>query len=198
MLRKTMVFLVLFVSLSLIYGSATYYFLAPRALQPFMGFAVYSETGSLSGYVPGSPLSVPANLTVQWHLRVTNMMGTVQFARVIVRLGNLSTTTPTVNDSGDAPVVGVLERFVATGATENMNFNWTILKTIKAGQQESIRLSVNGGTPISPRVSGQTGQDFRLVFELWTYDLSSGSFQYGWRGPSSRVGTWLQVWFNAP
>ncbi len=163
-----------------------------------MGFAVYSETGSLSGYVPGSPLSVPLNQTVHWRLQVTNMMGTVQFARVIVRLGNLSTTTPTVNESGDAPVLGVLEKFVATGGTESMNFNWTILKTIKSGQRESVRLSVNGGTPITPPVIGENGQDFRLVFELWTYDTGSGSFQYGWRGSSSRVGTWLQVWFNAP
>lgn len=198
MRRKIMVFLVLFVSLSLIYGSAAYYFLAPRTLQSFMGFAVYSETGSLSGYVPGSPLSVPINQTVRWHLQVTNMVGTVQFARVIARLGNLSTTTPTVNESGNAPVVGVLEKFVATGATENMNFNWTILSTSKAGQQVSVRLAVNGGSPASPPVSGRTGQDFRLVFELWTYDLSSSTFQYGWRGQSSRVGTWLQVWFNVP
>ncbi len=198
MLRKTMVFLLLLVSLSLIYGSATYYFLAPRAYQPFMGFAVYSETGSLSGYVPGSPLSVPINQTVHWHLQVTNMMGTVQFARVIVRLGNSTTTTPTVNESGDAPVVGVLEKFVATGETENMNFNWTILSTSRVVQQESVRLMINGATPISPPVSSRAGQNFRLVFELWMYDLPSGSFQYGWRGPSSRVGTWLQVWFNAP
>ncbi len=199
MLRRTMVFLVLFISLSLIFGSATYYFLAPRAFQPFMGFAVYSETGSLSGYVSGpSTVSVPTNQTVHWHLQITNMMGTVQFARVIARLGNLSTTTPTVNQPGDAPMVGVLEKFVAAGETENMNFNWTILSTSRISGQDSVRLRVNGDTPISPSVSGRTGQDFRLVFELWTYDLSSGSFQYGWKGPSSRVGTWLQVWFNAP
>ena len=124
-------------------------------------------------------------------------MGTVQFARVVVRLGNLSTRTPTADEPGEAPVVGVLERFVATRQTENMNFNWTILSTNRPSQQWSLRLSVDGGAPISPPVSSRTGQDFRLVFELWTYDVSSSSFQYGWKGPSSRVGTWLQVWFNA-
>ncbi|TMI25225.1 hypothetical protein E6H36_06865 [Candidatus Bathyarchaeota archaeon] len=199
MLRKAVVFLVLFVSFSLVYGSATYYFLSQRALQPFMGFAVYSETGSLSRYVNGSSLSVPFNQTVHWNLQVTNMMGSVQFARVVARLGNSSTTSPTASRPGDAPVVGVLERFVATGATENMNFNWTILSTNKVGQQVSVRLRVNGGSPVSPPVSAsRLGQDFRLLFELWMYELSSDTFQYGWRGSSSRVGTWLQVWFNAP
>jgi hypothetical protein len=59
-----------------------------------------------------------------------------------------------------------------------------------------INMTING-QQVSPPVGAVLGQRFRFFFELWTYDVASNSFQYGYKGQNSRVGLPLQVWFNA-
>lgn len=160
-----------------------------------MSLGVYSETGSLAGYVPGPGEAVPTNQPVRWRLQVVNMIDTVQFARIVVRLGNASTLSPTVDGSATSSIIDVRERFVASGETQTIDFNWTILSVVPRGGLVGLNLTLNGGPTVSPVETARLGQNFRLIFELWTYNQSD--FEYGWRGPSSRVGVWVQVFFNS-
>jgi len=186
----------LVVSLTLVYGSAAFYVLSPRASEPFIGFGVFSDTGTLSNYLPGNGLSVKANQTVDWHLRLNNRMGTVQFVKLVFRLGNLTTESATEGSAAaSVPQIGSLQLFVADQDTSNVNFTWRILASTPTSPI-LLKIQIGQNSPFWASVGAVSGHDFRLMFELWTFDASSGLFQYGWKSGSSYVGTPLQIWFD--
>ncbi len=194
MRRKIIVFLVFFAAFSLVYSSIGFYALSPRPSQPFMGFGVFSENGLLSGYVNGTN-PVMVNRTFNWHLDVTNRMGVIQYVGIVYRIGNGSTASPTTSQPASVPQFGIADMFIANGETGMISFAWSIISKNETGGSVFPNLMINGQRFTSP-IGALSGRDFRLIFELWTFDVPSSSFQYGWKGPNSRVGSWLQVWFN--
>jgi len=188
-------FLVVFVCLTAIFSSVTFYVISPKPEQPFMGFGVFSQQG-LQGYVPSNMTITPPQ-TFDWNLTVTNRTSKEQFIMVIVRIGNSTTFSPNVTSPAPTPSeLGKMERFVSDGETSNIDFTWTIESTNRTGNLVFVNLQINGQSVSSAPVGAASGSKFRLIFELWTFDLASGSFQYGYPGEISQVGTWLQVWFS--
>ena len=190
-----------FISLATIFTSATFYIISPKPAQSYMGFGVYSQQG-LQGYVPGNMTITPPQ-TLNWNLTVANRTGREQFIMVIVRIGNSTTFSPNVTSPATPlPELGRIDRFVSDGETSNINFTWTVESTNQTGGVVFLNLRINGqsvsSAPIGS-VSGSNavlGTNFRLIFELWTFDLSTGSFEYGYPGEFAQIGTWLQVWFS--
>ena len=191
-------FLVLFISLTAIFSSVTFYAMSARPSQPFIGFGVSSQTG-LQAYIPNSNLSVPIGQALNWTFTVTNRMNKAEFVMIIVRVGNSSTPTPNATTpSTTLPEIGRTEQFINDGETSRINFTWTIQSSYQPAELTYLNISMNGQSEVSSAPVGTgSGRDFRLIFELWTFDIPSGSFQYGYPGLNSQVGVWLQVWFNA-
>ena len=188
-------FLVVFVCLTAIFSSVTFYVISPKPEQPFMGFGVFSQQG-LQGYVPSNVTITPPQ-TFDWNLTVTNRTSKEQFIMVIVRIGNSTTSSPNVTSpAATLPQIGRIEQFISDGETSNMRFTWTVESTNQTGDMVFVNLQITGQSVSSAPVGAALGSKFRLIFELWTFDLSSGSFQYGYPGEISQVGTWLQVWFS--
>jgi len=195
MKHRLATYLVVFMSLATIFTSATFYIISPKPAQSYMGFGVYSQRG-LQGYVPGNMTITPPQ-TLNWNLTVANRTGREQFIMVIVRLGNSTTFSPNVTSPATPlPELGRIDRFVSDGETSNINFTWTVESTNQTGAVVFLNLRINGQSVSSSPVGAVSGLDFRLIFELWTFDLSSGSFQYGYPGEFAQIGTWLQVWFS--
>jgi hypothetical protein len=91
-----------------------------------------------------------------------------------------------------------MERFINDGATSRINFTWTIVSSNQNLRLVYLNVSINGQSSLSSApVGAKPGGFFRLIFELWTFDPISGSFQYGYPAQTSQVGSWLQVWFKA-
>jgi hypothetical protein len=198
MKHRLAIFLVLLLSLTAIFSSATFLVTSPRPSQPFMGLGVYSPNG-LEGYVIGANQTVGVNQTLDWTVAVTNNMGTPQFTQVIVLLGNVTTATPNATSPASlVPEIGEMEQFVNDGATSNLNFTWAIQSTNQTGGLVFLKLVINGQQPSDQfQIGAVSGQNFRLIFELWSFDSATQSFEYGYAGIGGTVGTWLQVWFNA-
>jgi len=195
MKHRLATYLVIFISLATIFTSATFYIISPKPAQSYMGFGVYSQQG-LQGYVPGNMTVTPPQ-TLNWNLTVANRTGREQFIMVIVRLGNSTTFSPNVTSPATPlPELGRIDGFVSDGETSNINFTWTVESTNQTGAVVFLNLRINGQSVSSAPVGAVSGLDFRLIFELWTFDLSSGSFQYGYPGEFAQIGTWLQVWFS--
>ena len=195
MKHRLATYLVVFMSLATIFTSATFYIISPKPAQSYIGFGVYSQQG-LQGYVPGNMTVTPPQ-TLNWNLTVANRTGREQFIMVIVRLGNSTTFSPNVTSPATPlPELGRIDRFVSDGETSNINFTWTVESTNQTGAVVFLNLRINGQSVSSSPVGAVSGLDFRLIFELWTFDLSSGSFQYGYPGEFAQIGTWLQVWFS--
>ena len=188
--------LLLFASFSLVYSSVAYYSLSRPPTQEFMAWGVFSPSGTLSNYFSGAGANVTMGETLNWHFAVSNQMGSIQYAQVVYRLGNSASANPNATVPGTVPQLGNSSIFIPNAQTAIVNFTWVITSRNTVGGMVFITMTING-QQVSPSVGAVAGQRFRFFFELWTYDLASNSFQYGYKGQNSRVGVPLQVWFNS-
>ncbi len=179
-------FFILFVFFLSIYAAIAFYATTPKPSQPFIGFGVFSQQGTLSGYTgPNSVVSVNQTL-VHWTLNITNKMGSTQFVQIITRMGNETNTPPNATSPGLLPVLTNSTLFVANGNTSLQDFAWRVLSVISSGGLDYLRLEINGLT-LNSTLGNAAGHQFRFFFELWTFDESTGGFQYY---------TWNQIWFS--
>ena len=196
--RRLALFLILFVSLAAIFSSVTFYATSAKPSQSFIGLGVYSQR-ALQDYITNSNLTVVPGQTMNWTFEITNRMNRAEFAMIITRIGSNSTlsanaTTPATT----LPQLGATEQFINDGETSRINFNWAVESSYQTAGLTYLNVSIDGQSTISSAPVGTaSGRNFRLIFELWTFDPVSGSFQYGYPGQTSQVGVWLQVWFNA-
>ena len=195
--RRFALFLIMFISLTAIFSSVTFYAMSAKPSQSFIGFGVYSQRG-VQGYIPNSNLTVSTGQALNWTFAVTNRMNRAEFVLIIARIGNSSTPTPNATTpSTTLPELGRMERFINDGATSRINFTWTIVSTNQNSGLVYLNVSANGQSSFSSApVGAKPDGFFRLIFELWTFDPVSGSFQYGYPAQTSQVGSWLQVWFK--
>jgi hypothetical protein len=196
--RRLALFLTLFVSLTVIFSSVTFYAMSAKPSQSFIGFGLYSQRG-LQGYIPNSNMTVPIDQAMNWTFAVTNRMNKAEFVTIIARIGNSTSSPPNATTpSTYLPELGRIEQFINDGATSRINFTWTIVSTSRTSGLVYLNVSTNGQPSLSSSPIGtRPGAYFRLIFELWTFDPISGSFQYGYPAQASQVGSWLQVWFRA-
>src|SRR5438094_7511173 len=139
------IFLVVFVCLTAIFSSVTFYIISPKPAQPFMGFGVFSQQG-LQGYVPSNMIITPPQ-TFDWNLTVTNRTGKEQFIMVIVRIGNSTTSSPNVTSPATPlPELGRLDSFVSDGETSNINFPCTVESTNQTVSLVLLNLQINGNS----------------------------------------------------
>jgi hypothetical protein len=192
-----MVLLLLFGSFSLVYSSVAYYSLSRPPSQEFVAWGIFSPGGSLSNYFSGAGANVTVGQALNWHFAITNQMRSIQYVQVIYRLANSTIANPNATTPGSAvPQLGNSSIFIPNGQTAFVNFTWSIVSKSVQGGMIFINMRING-QQVSPTIGTVGGQRFRFFFELWTYDIASNSFQYGYKGQNSRVGVPLQVWFNA-
>ncbi len=199
MQRRIVVLLLLFGSFSLVYSSVAYYSLSRPPFQEFMAWGVFSPSGTLSTYFSGASANVAVGQTQNWHFAITNQMGSIQYVQVVYRLANSTSADPNATVPGSAvPQLGNRSIFIPNAQTAFVNFTWSIFSRSppSPGGMVFITMSING-QQVSPPLGAVGGERFRFFFELWTYDVPSNSFQYGYQAQSSRVGVPLQVWFNS-
>jgi hypothetical protein len=188
--------LLLFASFTLTYSSIAYYSLSRPPAQEFMAWGVFSPNGTLSNYFSGGGANVTVGNTLNWHFAITNQMGSIQYAQIVYRLGNITSATPSATAPGNSvPQLGNKSIFIQSTQTALVNFAWSVASKKAQGGMVFITMTING-QQVSPSIGAVSGQKFRFFFELWTYDVASNSFQYGYKGQNSRVGVPLQVWFN--
>lgn len=196
--RRIAIFLVLLVSLAAIFSSIAFYLSSPPPSQPFMGMGVYTQSG-LETYLTNSNFTVTTGQTLNWTIAVINRMKTAEFSMVEVRLGN--STSPAANSTipaGSVPELAAMQQFIGDGQTHNFGFSWRVNSTSQSGGLVFANLVINGQASTGQVQVGATlGRDFRLIFELWTFDPKTQSFEYGYNGEGVQIGTWLQIWFNA-
>lgn len=201
MQNRLALLIVLMISFTAISTSITFYVLSPKPSQDYMALAIYSQSG-LQGYIiPRTNSTIGPQQRLNWTLAVTNRMGLSQFVRIIARISNSTQASPNSTSSSAGSEITDMNHFVGDGETEYINFTWTLRNVTQVGNAPSpmyfLNLTINGEAAISPAVGAHSGQGFRWIFELWTYDLSSGNFEYGYGPQSSATGTWVQIWFNA-
>jgi hypothetical protein len=162
-----------------------------------MAWGIFSPGGTLSNYFSGSEANVTRGEVLNWHLAITNQMGSIQYVQVVYRLGNATSAYPNATiPASSIPELGNSSIFIPNAQTALLNFTWSIDSRPPGDGMIFLKMTING-QQVSPSVGAFAGQKFRFFFELWTFDVVSNSFQYGYKGQNSWVGVPLQVWFNS-
>jgi hypothetical protein len=140
--------------------------------------------------------------TVTWHIYVYNHAGSAQYISVRVKLLNSTDTTPDENYSEKARSQHLYEfrRLVARNTSWDMPLNWTI-SNVSTGLDDRY-VMINGldlnNHPIEGLdVTSLRGKDFRMIIELWKYDMEVKAFVFeGFPENDNNRGAWNQIWFN--
>jgi uncharacterized membrane protein len=122
----------------------------------------YSELGILGpdGTAKSYPTSVAVNQSFLLYGFVGNHEGNVESYQLLVKLGNQTTVVDNATYA-NAPVLATYWHIVGENQT------WTF----------PMSLTVN-----------QAGNNTRIIFELWSYNVPASNFEY--------AGLWDYIWLN--
>jgi hypothetical protein len=137
---------------------------------------------------------------ITWYLGVSNNMGMVQFVSVRVKISNQSIPPPDEQQAlgSPAPTIAEFVRFLQNNETWEVPFIWDISNiTLSSGSAHIMTFQINNETYQVSDWTADQGYNFRLVFELWTWQPDSNAFEFGWTNNGQRQVAWLQMWFNA-
>jgi hypothetical protein len=164
---------------------------------------VLGGNGLAEDYYPNNSSYLQIGQRITWYLGVTNQMGSMQFVDIRVKLANQTTAAPndTTATPSPAPVIAEFKQFMVSNGTWKIPFQWEILNftTTSNGYSRIVKMQIGNVTYSlhdSPTCSSLSSCNFRLIFELWTWNVDYGDFQIGWLSDNQQRIAWLQIWFN--
>lgn len=167
-----------------------------RPKEQYFQLYVLGAGHSASGYYPYNQANIAIGRQLAWYVGATNNMGNVQLISIRVKLAN-----ETVNAQNDqpspSPVVTDFARFLKDNETWEIRLNWNVSKaTIYSDSTRILALQINNQTYQISDCSARYGHNFRLIFELWTWQVDSSTFEFGWTGNGEHHAARVQLWFN--
>lgn len=191
-------FLSILTSCILIYSTIAYTLMNPRPREQFFQLYALGSQHMIGDYYPENTTTITLNTNVSWYIGVTNFMGSIQYVMVKVKLGNASIPPPnqTTSTPSPAPEVASFRRILMDNETWEIPFNWKIKSVEEREGELYISLEINGAETGVIEVGAVNGYNFRLIFELWSYDFQAGQFVFGWSSNGERRSAWIQLWFN--
>jgi uncharacterized membrane protein len=195
--RRTLI--VVFITLLVICEMVAYVATTPRPQEQFFQLYVLGAKHMAADYYPDNDPTIRIGEPVTWYLGVTDNMGTAQLVSIRVKMAN-QTIRPPDDQQGlesPAPVVAEFMRFLRENETFETPFVWNVTDAVSsAGSTRIVTLQINNETYQIQDWSARDGYNFRLIFELWTWQTDANGFQLGWTASGERRVAWLQVWFN--
>ena len=188
-----------FIILVILCETGAYLATTPRATEHFFQFYLLGRNGIMADYYPqgGSNLHVGTN--VEWTVGVQNYMGGVQLIEIRVKLANETVSPPDdVNYTpSSAPELVTFDQFILDNGTWQFPFEWEISNaTLTGGSTRILALEVNNETYRIADWSAKKGYNFRLIFELWTWQTENSAFIFDFGSNGGHPTAWLQMWFN--
>jgi len=191
--------IVVFITLLIVFEMFAYAALTPRASDSYFQFYVLGSDHLASNYFPGNDSVLVAGEQVRWYVDIVNNMGDVELASIVVKIGNSTTQTPTMqNVTGtNTPILTNFEKFMQDNETWEIPLVWDVSNV--TASQASVRITsiqINNATLDPSNWTATNGNNFQLIFELWTWQTETNSFQFGWgSGTSFRI-AWLRILFS--
>jgi len=195
--RRTL--LAVFITLLIVFEMLAYVATTPRPKERFFQLYVLGANHMAADYYPNNDTNIPLGDSVRWYVGVTDFMGNVQLVAIRVKLGNQTIRPPDDLQAleSPAPFVTEFKRFIQDNETWEIPFVWTIGNAAAVdGSTRILEFQINNEPYQLQDSSARNGYNFRLIFELWTWETDSGTFQFGWLAGGERRVAWLQVWFN--
>jgi len=191
-----------FVTLLILFEIMAYTSTVTRTQDQFFQLYVLGSTGFADNYFPKNSSSLRLGETVKWNVGVVNDMGSLQYVSIRVKLGNATINPPndTLATASPSPLIAEFDQFILNNGTWQIPLVWQVANyTTSSGGQVTIRsiamdnmtYSIQG--PVT--CESITTCNFRMIFELWTWNVETAAFQIGWISANQRQIAWLQLWF---
>ncbi len=171
-------------------------------IEPFFGLYTLGQDMRVEHYYPFDNPNIRPNQTLLWYGGVYNHMGSAEYIELRFKLLNSTITSPNETTNQPSPVEAFvnIRRLLASNETYLTPVTWSITK-VSSPSNTSLRidaLTFNGMLVTDNLgVAALHGYNFRVVIELWIYDIASGGFVFWWDSGPVRNSAWNQVWFNA-
>ena len=189
----------LFIVLVVISETGAFLATTPPPPERFFQFYVLDSNKLAADYYPQNNTNLRVASPISWYLGVTNFMGNVQLVEIRLKLGNETTTSPndTSNAPSSAPELIAFDRFLINNEAWEFPLVWNISNATSIdGSTRVLTLQINNEAYQISDWSASNGYNFRLIFELWTWQTDRNGFEFGWNTNGERQVMWLQVWFN--
>jgi hypothetical protein len=180
----------------------------PPAIEQFASLSVIGPTGNAGSYFTSNDSRIVGiNQTVSWNIQVYNHMGSSQLFLVYVFLENRTISGPdaSTNTSTDRTLtpLPLVQEYHAVSNDETWNFQFQWALTNKTSSPSSVTIhtmNVNGRQVQNLDVSGSTvnptANNFRLVIELWSYNIPTHGFLFSYVNGKSLNSVFNQIWFT--
>ena len=176
--------IVVFVILIVLCETIAYVTTTPRPTEQFFQLYVLGADHTTEHYYPNDNMAISVGVPVTWYLGVTNNMGTVQFVSIRVKISNETIAAPNDQQTMESPAPSVTDfaRFLQDNETYEIPFVWSMSNaTQSGGTTRIVTLQIDNETYQISDWSARNGYNFRLIFELWTWQTESNAFEYGWQ-----------------
>ena len=133
-------------------------------------------------YVADDNSLVDVGAVNSWFIYIHNHMGNEQNVSVRVKLLNFTMELPDNREHRPSNAVSLKEfpLSLLDNETALIPFSWSLLEVEPRNGLISIkRISVNEQS-VDVNVSASTNSSFRIVFELWVQNSSSGEYLFSW------------------
>lgn len=176
----------------------------PKPRDNFFQFYVLGNSGLAANYFPNkSNGSLAVGVQDNWTLNVINKFNSVQLVKIVVKLGNISSSAPISNQSQPAnlPVVTSFLATLEPNQSWTTPFQWNI-SSVSIGSNNNYYLSLGiNNEAYDTSVPATNGDNFRFIFELWSASSPiTNSLHFGWEGQEGDTpqpeAAWLQIYFN--
>ena len=164
----------------------------------YLSMSILGEDLELINYYPENNLNISVGSNVFWSIRLSNEMGEVKYLSVVVKLVNSRVLSPDsincVPSSGDELIT--LKYVLGDAESHLLPFSWEIINATRIESGVEISGLIINGHVIDGEFVSELGDDFKLIFELWAYDPSSGEFKFSIDFDGTPQCVWNQVIFN--
>jgi hypothetical protein len=184
---------------TIVASGVAYAVLNPPSSEQFYAMYILGSNGLAEHYYPNDNPNLTLDKPINWTIGVYNHMGSLQYVVVRVKLLNSTLRSPdelSGNPSSVAPVTEFV-RVLVNNETWTMPFVWKLLGVRPSARQILITgISINQATVTGDLVEAVSGINYRLVFELWFYDIPTNGLAFSWHAQSGPHSVWTQIWFN--
>ncbi len=175
----------------------------PPLQEKFASISVLGMDMAATNYFPAGNSTIIPQEAIQWNAFVYNHLGSAQLFLFTIKLANQTTSGPnsTTNEPNSGKILMQTHRAVLGNETWNIPISWFVGSftntTASQGSIVSIdSMNVNGQWTNGTMISAIGGRNFRIVLELESYDIQTGSFVFSFRSNGTVRSVWDQIWFN--
>ncbi len=197
--QNTRTAIAVFITLLIVCELIVYAASMPRASEQFFQLYLLGGNHLAANYYPANDTDIRVGEPLKWYLGVGNNMGTVQLVSIRVKVSNSTIKPPNDQQALESPAPAVTDfaRFLQDNETWEFAFVWNISNATSIdGSTRVLTVQINNETYQVSDWSASNGYNFRLIFELWTWQTDGYGFEFGWNTNSEHQVAWLQVWFN--